>query len=167
MTKEHAKLLKDLEFQYLKAKHPTVPEHCIPLSTWSDKTANALTKSVVAFLNYSGHYAERINTMGVYRAAKKVTDQWGKQRTIGQGKYTPGGGTKGSADVSSTIQVKIGDHQVGISVKFEIKIAKDRQSEAQKLYEQRTIAAGGRYYIVRDFADFYEKYTNLLNEYKK
>ena len=165
MTRQHLKMLKELELQHLRLKHPSVPDHCIPTTAWSDKTANGLTKAVVAFLNYSGHYAERINTMGVYRAEKKQQDQFGKVRTIGSGKWTPGGSTKGSADISSTIQVKIAEHKVGVSVKWEVKIGKDRQSDDQKIYEQRTVAAGGRYYIIRDFEDFYKKYTFFLSEY--
>jgi hypothetical protein len=69
------------------------------------------------------------------------------------GKWTPGQSTKGTADISATIR--------GRSVKIEIK-QKDKQSEAQKQYQQAIENAGGVYIIVRDFDSFvewYEKFT--------
>ncbi len=65
-------------------------------SQWNDNSANALTKSIIAFLQFSGCQAERINTMGVYRK---------KYRTDGVaigGQWTKGTGTPGSADISAT-----------------------------------------------------------------
>jgi hypothetical protein len=161
MDKVSKQRIKDLELQTLKAKHPTIDERFIPLTAWNDNTANGLTKCIVSFINMSGGYAERINTQGTYKQAKQVTDLDGVTRTVGKGKYIPSGSTKGSADISSTIPVTIHGLELGLSVKWEVKM-KDRQSEEQKKYEEATKKAGGHYYIVRSFDEFLEYYDEII-----
>ena len=58
--------------------------------------------------------------------------------------------TKGTADISATIK--------SLSVKIEVKIGNDRQSEEQKQYEQSIKNAGGYYFIAKDFESFYNWY---------
>jgi hypothetical protein len=82
-------------------------------------------------------------------------DVLGRSRTIGSTKYIPGTGTKGSADLSSTIN--------GRSVKIEIKIGADRMSEAQKEYQRMTEMSGGVYIVAKDFDSFIEWYNNFNN----
>jgi hypothetical protein len=74
------------------------------------------------------------------------TDILGHRRRIGSGIWIPGTGTKGSADISSTIN--------GMSVKPEIKNARthDRQSQVQKFYQAEIEANRGVYLIVTSFA---------------
>jgi hypothetical protein len=86
---------------------------------------------------------------------KQVTDVIGRTKTIGTAKYIPTTGTKGSADISATIN--------GKSVKIEVKIGKDRQSQDQIQYQQRTEQAGGIYLIAKDFQGFYEWYVEYSN----
>ena len=140
--------------QDLKIKYPSFPEHAIPQPKYSDATANGLTKCVIDFLNLSGHQAERISSMGrVIDKRKKSTDVLGRERTIGSLTYIKGTSTNGTADISSIIN--------GKSVKIEIKIGKDRQSEAQKKYQQATEKAGGIYLITKSFDEFMEQYKQL------
>ena len=73
------------------------------------------------------------------------------QRVIGSIEWIKGTGTNGSADISATI--------AGKSVKIEVKILKDRQSEAQKQYQADIEKAGGIYYIAKDFTSFVEWYN--------
>jgi hypothetical protein len=162
MNKVSKQRIKDLELKTLKAKHPTIDERFIPLTAWNDSTANGLTKCIVSFINMSGGYAERINTMGTYKQAKTVKDLDGITRTVGKGKYIPSGSTKGSADISSTIPVTIHGLELGLSVKWEVKIGKDRQSDAQKEYENSTKKAKGHYYIVKSFDEFLEYYDEII-----
>ena len=61
--------------------------------------------------------------------------------------------TKGSADISATIQ--------GKSIKIEIKWGKDRQSPAQAKYQAEIEKAGGIYLIIHTFDEFYEWYTAI------
>lgn len=101
-------------------------------------TANALTWQIIRFIQRHGGQAERVAVMGVPREAGG--------RTI----WTHTNMTVGTADISATIQ--------GRSVKIEVKIGTDRQSEAQKRYQKQVEDAGGIYYIARDFETFQSWY---------
>lgn len=147
--------LKALKLAKLKEQYPSLPAHAIPVPKYTDNSANALTKCVIDFLNMLGHQAERINTMGrMLDNRKTVTDVIGRQKTIGSTKYIPTTGTKGSADISATIN--------GKSVKIEVKYGKDRQSADQKAYQEQVEKAGGTYYIARDFQSFYDWYQQFV-----
>jgi len=159
MTKENKTILTNLAMQDLKIKYPSFPEHAIPQPKYSDTTANGLTKCVIDFLNLLGHQAERISSMGrMIDKRKKSTDILGRERTIGSLTYIKGTSTNGTADISSIIN--------GKSVKIEIKIGKDRQSEAQKKYQQATEKAGGIYLITKSFDEFMEQYKMLSADVK-
>jgi hypothetical protein len=149
-------ILKQLKQAEQRAQYPNVPDHGLKPVKYEDKTANGLTKCILDFLNISGQFAERINTMGrMIDSRKQVTDVIGRTKTIGTAKYIPTTGTKGSADISATIN--------GRSVKIEVKINKDRQSQDQIQYQQRTEQAGGIYLIAKDFQGFYEWYVDYYN----
>jgi hypothetical protein len=62
--------------------------------------------------------------------------------------------TVGTADISATIR--------GRSVKIEVKIGRDRQSDAQKRYQASIEAAGGIYYIARNIDDFMQWYNQTF-----
>ena len=150
------KILTELKQEEQRKQYPNVPDHALKVPKYSDKTANGLTKCIIDFLNLSGHFAERINTMGrMIDGRKQVTDVIGRTKTIGSAKYIPTTGTKGSSDISVTIK--------GRSVKIEVKINKDRQSQDQILYQHRTEQAGGTYLIAKDFESFYDWYIGYLN----
>ena len=146
--------LKALEALYMadhRQRYPNMPEYARTCKKYRDDSSNSLTKSIIDFLNMSGHLAERINTCGRYvDQSQTFTDVLGKTRTIGTGQWLPTSGIRGSADISATIN--------GRSVKIEVK-QKDKQSEDQKRYQQRIEAAGGIYLIVRNFTEFYEWYN--------
>lgn len=133
--------VKDLErlaHDRFRTEHPNFPEYAIPPQSYRDDTANGLTRCVVDFVRFHGGQAERINTTGVpeQRGGRIV---WRKSNT-----------TKGSADISATI--------TGRSVKIEIKVGADRQSEAQRRYQAAVERAGGLYFIAKDFTSFVEWY---------
>lgn len=147
--------LKVLKLAKLKEQYPSLPDHAIPAPKYTDNSANALTKCVIDFLNMSGYQAERINTMGrMIDNRRTYTDVIGRQKTIGSTKYIPTTGTKGSADISATIN--------GRSVKIEVKHGKDRQSKEQKAYQEQVERAGGTYYIARDFQSFFDWYQQFV-----
>lgn len=127
-------------------KHPQFAKYA-PKAKYRDDTANGLTRCILDFLHFNGWQAERINTTGVpIDRRREVTDVLGHTRTIGSIEWRTGGGTNGSADISATIR--------GQSVKIEVKIGKDKQSEAQRQYQQAVEQAGGLYYIAKDFTSF-------------
>ena len=152
MNKENKAMLQRMEREQQRVKYPNMPEHALAGTNWQDNSANALTKSIIGFLNMSGHFAERINTQGTYRQGRKLKVGEGIRQM--PGKYVPTTGVKGSADISATIR--------GLSVKLEVKFGSDRMSQAQKEYAERTVAAGGIYYVARDFDSFKEWYDELI-----
>lgn len=159
MNKQNKQILINLKLQELKRDNPLFPEAYLPVPKYTDKTANGLTKCVIEFLNLSGHQAERISSMGrMIDKRKKSTDVLGRERMIGSLTYIKGTSTNGTADISSIIN--------GKSVKIEIKIGKDRQSDAQKKYQQATEKAGGIYLITKSFDEFMEQYKMLSADVK-
>lgn len=96
--------------------------------------ANALTNSIIKFLLLKKHHAERISVV-----ARQVN-----------GNHVPSTMQKGTADISATIY--------GLSVKIEVKIGADKQSERQKKYQKDIENAGGIYYLAKDFDTFLKWY---------
>ena len=142
--------LNELELAAFKAKWPGMP-YPPPMKN-SATGANGLTKCIIKYIKLTGGQAERINTMGrVIDDSRVVENCLGHRYKIGSSKYIPGTGTKGSADISATIK--------GRAVKIEVKWGKDRQSEAQKVYQANVEMAGGVYYIARTFDEFYKWYN--------
>jgi hypothetical protein len=146
--------LTELDWQIRCANTRMRPDY-VAKKIYLDKTANGLTKSIIAWINLNGYQAERISTTGRYvDNSKIVTDVLGNQKKIGSGKYIKGTGTNGSADISATIK--------GRSIKIEVKIGKDKQSEAQIKYQQMIEKAGGIYFIAKNFNEFYGFYITLV-----
>ncbi len=146
--------LKSLAMQNVRDKHPNLPEIAVSCKPYSDKTANGLTKCVTDFINFSGGQAERIGNTGRYVDNRITYEDAVGYKTIGKAKWIRGSGTNGTADISAVIK--------GKSVKIEVKIGRDKQSEAQRIYQQKIEQAGGIYWIVKTFDDFYGKYTQLI-----
>ena len=154
---EAVKQLEALADQEQQHKHPNFPPKYLAKSKYRDDTANGLTRCIVDYIRLQGGQAERINTTGIPQDTRQqVTDILGRTRTIGSVTWRTGGGTAGSADISATIQ--------GRSVKIEIKIGKDRQSEAQRQYQAAIEAAGGLYYIAKTFTEFVGWYAQQFGK---
>ena len=147
MKKELKLLMHELKLRKYAITHPNLPPDYIPKTMYKDSTANGLTRAICDYINYHGYQAERINTMGTAREKKTTAG-----KVIGV-TWTKGTSTAGSADISATIK--------GRSVKIEVKI-KDRQSEAQKRYQEHIEKAGGIYKIFRDFDSFVEWYNQFI-----
>jgi len=137
------------------ARNPGVSSAHIIKPTFRDDTANGLTKCIFAYIRLHKGQAERISTTGrPVDRRETYTDVIGRTRTIGSMTWIPGTSTRGSADISATIN--------GVSAKIEVKIGRDRQSEAQKSYQRSVEAAGGIYYIARDFDGFVAWYNETF-----
>ena len=143
-----------MAFERLRAVS-SMPAHCIPKPKFSDSSANNLTKSIIKYIELMGYQAERISNTGRYIDNKKlVKNIQGQTKQIGSGQYIPGTGTNGTADISATIK--------GKSIKIEVKYGKDRQSDAQKEYQQAIERSGGVYFIAKDFESFYNFFQTIL-----
>ena len=147
------KRLKDIATTRFKEEHPEnpFPDSCI--HEYKPAKANGLTRCIKDFIEFNGGQAERISVTGrMVDNTKVVSDVMGHRRIVGSVSYQKSSMTRGSADISATIN--------GRSVKIEIKIGKDRQSDAQKKYEQSIERAGGIYLIVHTLADFVNWWDN-------
>ncbi len=130
--------VKELETNvndYLKKYFPNKP-----LRKFRDDTEAGLIVCIKAFVFLNGWQAERVDNRGYWVQEEK--------------KYVPSMCEKGTADLHCTIN--------GLSVKVEIKIGKDRQSEAQRKYQKRIEKAKGIYLITRSFSEFVEQYKKLI-----
>jgi hypothetical protein len=152
MNKQNKQRLEALKLANDIERHPSFPEAYFVKKKWDDKTANGLTKAITSFIQFNGYQAERINTMGVARENKRTDG-----KVIGV-TWTKGTTTAGSADISATIR--------GRSVKIEVKVGKDRQSDAQKRYQESIERAGGVYLIARDFDSFVEWFDEFVKKYE-
>jgi hypothetical protein len=151
---ESVKELERLANEKELSRYPNFP---YPVkASYRDDTANGLTKCVIAWLKLHGCQAERINTTGrMIDERYNVKDVTGKTRQIGSVRWIYSTTTNGSADISATID--------GRSVKIEIKIGRDVQSDAQRRYQKEVETAGGVYLIVHNFTEF----LDWWNDYKK
>jgi len=146
--------LTELDWQIRCANTRMRPDYVVK-TIFIDKTANGLTTAIIRWIILNGYQAERISTTGRWiDNSKIVTDVLGNRKKIGSGKYIKGTGTNGSADISATIK--------GKSIKIEVKIGKDKQSEAQIKYQQMIEKAGGIYFIAKNFDDFFNFYITLV-----
>jgi len=148
-------ILNEMNQAYLRNKYPDIPPDLLYCKPMKANSANELTKAVIKFIRLSGGQAERISVTGrTINTRRTYTDILGHRKQIGSVKYIPSAMTKGSADISATIQ--------GKSIKIEIKYGKDRQSPAQAKYQAEVEKAGGIYLIVHTFDQFYDWYKTLF-----
>ena len=141
-----------MQWEYACSRTKLPPDYVVR-TKYNDSTANGLTKCVIDYINLSGGQAERISNTGRYiDESRIVTDVLGNRKKIGTGKYIKGTGTNGTADISATFK--------GKSIKIEIKM-KDKQSEAQKEYQQMIERAGGIYFICHNFDEFLDKFNTF------
>lgn len=156
MKSEGIKLLETMAADAAAMRYPAAARHgALAPRKYNDRTANGLTKAIVDYLQLEGWQAERIAVMGrCVDNTRVVKDVLGNSKKIGSVKWIPGQMTPGSADISATIK--------GRSVKLEVKIGKDRQSEAQKKYQESIERAGGTYVVCRSFDDFLSWYEGFI-----
>lgn len=152
--KNGLKELRELSLADSRRKHPDLPESARSCRNYTDKTSNGLTKCIIDFLRFSGHQAERISNTGRYLDNSKIViDVLDNSKWIGSGKWIPGSGQKGSADISAVIQ--------GKAIKIEVKM-KDRQSPDQKAYQAQIERSGGLYWLVKSFDEFLRFYNEII-----
>lgn len=134
------KLLKNLKLQWLEKNHPDFFKvsggYSMKVKPYNDSTANGLTNAIEDFIKHIGGYANRISTTGTMR------------KINGRMTWTKGNSNKGAADIRILFN--------GRSVDVEVKIGRDRMSEAQYKEKQRVENAGGLYFVARSFPEFLE-----------
>ena len=151
------KHLEQLANAEARAKFPEIPPECLAPRKYRDDSANGLTKCIIEFIRLNGGQAERVSNTGRrIDTRQSFVDVTGRQQTIGSTKWIKGSGVNGTADISATIQ--------GLSVKIEVKYGRDRQSEAQRLYQASIEQAGGIYVIAKTFEQFFDWYNSKFTD---
>jgi hypothetical protein len=136
---EAVKDLERLANQSARTKYPNMkPEYLAPRK-YRDDNANGLTICIVAYVTLKGGFASRISNQGTFN--KKL------------GKYIRGTSRKGLADVMGVYN--------GVPLNIEVKIGRDKQSEAQIKIQAEVTKAGGLYFIAHNFTDFKQWFDSL------
>lgn len=116
---------------------------------------NSLTRAVIKFIQSEGHQAERISVEGRVIAKTRTVNDYlmGGTRKATTYKRVRSSMQRGTADISATI--------FGKSVKIEIKVGRDKQSDYQRRYQEQVERAGGVYMIIRDMDQFLAWYEAI------
>jgi hypothetical protein len=137
-----------------RLKYPSLPDHALIATKYTDKTANGLTKAIIKWFELEGGQAERVSCTGrMIDRRKTFTDVIGRTRQIGSTQWIKPSMKVGTADISIIYKK--------IAIRAEIKMGKDVQSEAQKKYQESIERAGGLYWLVTSWDDFITKIQTL------
>jgi hypothetical protein len=147
------KILSDLDYQTKRHLYASMPEHAIPRTRFSDKTANGLTQCILTWLRLHGHYATRIVTTGRKLKDTVTVDVLGRNRVL-PGQWIPGTTRTGTSDIHAIIN--------GRHASIEVKVGKDKMSPAQEKTKKDVERSGGVYFIAKDFESFYQWYNSQL-----
>lgn len=132
--------MTELKHQYIQSTAPEFYKasggRTMIVKAYTDKTTNGLTSTIIDFLKFKGHYANRINCMGVTRLIK------------GNMMHVPSSTRKGVADIHAIIN---GKH---CSIEIKCKATNDRMSKDQEQERSRIESAGGIYYVAQDMESF-------------
>jgi hypothetical protein len=148
--------LRTLKLEYIKRTTPAAFEasggYTMKLKPYEDGTTNGLTRCILDFLNYSGHWAVRVNTQGQVRIKKIPRYSIFSRRVEYSDKvqYTKSTTAKGTPDINSII--------FGRGVQIEVKAGKDKIRDEQTGQGQRITEAGGIWYVAGNMTDFIEWY---------
>ncbi len=132
--------LSKRSFESKKERYKNVPDYALP-KTKVKKSANGLTQAIINWLTLNNHFATRVSSAGRFLTNRKI--------------YIPSTTRKGTADIHAIIK--------GKHVSIEVKIGKDRMSEAQIHMKQEIEKAGGVYYVAKDFDSFHKWYKQIIN----
>lgn len=144
--------LRDLATIISKQEYANIPEHCRPKKTFSDKTANDLTKAVLAYFKYRNIKAWRQSSEGRYIQPEHVHNVIGHRITVKKGRFIPRSKeSKGIGDIAAVIQ--------GQFTSWEVKVGKDRQRDEQKKFQAEIEASGGKYFLIKTWDDFYFQFS--------
>src|SRR5678816_2579205 len=96
--------LREFSELYNNTKYGHIPEHARPNRQFKESSANELTKSVLAYLEFKGIQAFRQSSEGRMLPAKQIKNVIGQTITVGSNKWIPRSkGGVGKADLSATL----------------------------------------------------------------
>lgn len=145
-------MMRKLKLENIKASTPNAFEasggYDMIIDAYTDKTTNGLTRAILDFLNFSGHWASRVNTQGQARVQKipRYSLISGKVEYTDKVTWTKSTTRKGTPDISAIVH--------GRAVKIEIKVGADTMREDQLREQVRIENAGGLYHTATSFPSF-------------
>ena len=135
-----------------EAKFKDMP-HCearkdlFPTRPFTEKGANELTRSIEAFIRYTGNYADRINNTGIYDTKLK--------------KFRKSNTRRGIADIMASKKIEHQGRTFAVTVAIEIKYGNDKLSEFQERMKADIEGAGGVYLVARTWAQFITDWNKI------
>lgn len=154
--------LKALMYQEVRSKYPDFPEHCIPEPNLGQNIKNKERRELYRITKFcdltKGVKMNRIDNTGK-RVDNRVNyiDGVGRARTIGSIEYRKSSMENGIADLVGLIHGRY----YAVELKRVYANGRDRQSAAQKKFQQEVEDAGGTYVIVNSFEHFFEWFNTL------
>ena len=127
--------------------HCETRKELFPTRPFTEKGANELTRSIEAFIRYTGNYADRINNTGIYDAKLK--------------KFRKSNTRRGIADVMATKKIEHQGRYFAITVAIEIKYGNDKLSEYQLRIKDDIERAGGVYLVARTWEQFINDWNKI------
>jgi hypothetical protein len=152
--------LKELLIAEQRVKYPNVPYHCANIFDTA-KPEKKEKKRIEKFCELMGHSVSIIENRGQRKDNTKIVeDVLGHKKVIGSVEWIGSGMKKGIADLVGGINGR----SISIEVKRVYKKGKDRQSDAQKKYQQMVEKDGGIYIIVSGFDEFFNWYCENIKQ---
>ena len=127
--------------------HCETRKELFPTRPFTEKGANELTRSIEAFIRYTGNYADRINNTGIYDPKTKEFRRANTRRGI--------------ADVMATKRIEHQGRVFAITVAIEIKYGNDKLSEYQLRIKDDIERAGGLYLVARTWDQFINDWNKI------
>ena len=127
--------------------HCETRKELFPTRPFTEKGANELTRSIEAFIRYTGNYADRINNTGIYDPKTK--------------KFRRSNTRRGIADVMATKRIEHQGRYFAITVAIEIKYGNDKLSEYQLRIKDDIERAGGVYLVARTWDQFINDWNKI------
>jgi hypothetical protein len=126
---------------------------------YTDQTTNGLTRCVMDWLKFNGHYCNRLNSQGQARMETIQLANGGSYKKVSWTRSTT---NKGTADIQAIISGK------PVSIEIKCKATHDKLRPEQVKEKERIEASGGLYVIITDmqmFLDWYKQFENIQQSY--
>jgi hypothetical protein len=152
--------LKELYLHHMADTSP-LPEHAWPqfgTRYGRLKPERRIKKQIRDMIVWCGHFAKIIENTGQYMPGQTEVNVMGKPVVTRKAHFRYSANVAGQADVEAVI----GGKAYAIELKRIYKKGRDRQSAAQKRYQEDFERGGGVYTIVHDLQDFYDKFKDIL-----
>jgi hypothetical protein len=144
--------LKNLAKASLRAKLLFASIFALTLSSYSVRSVNDLTKSIIDWLVLNGHQAQRLNNKGEFVKYPMLTkDCMGNAITIRRTLWVEGASRKSNAKIYCRIN--------GIPIMVDIHALHSQASNKYDLKHRLSV----NYWTVKSFDEFMKNYNELIN----